>query len=42
MHDELADYEWAAIKPMVPNKPREARAASVDGSLAMTLLHPHE
>jgi transposase len=22
MRHELADYEWAAIKPMLPNKPR--------------------
>jgi hypothetical protein len=22
MHYELADYEWAAIRPMLPNKPR--------------------
>ena len=22
MHYELADHEWAAIKPMLPNKPR--------------------
>jgi transposase len=22
MRYELADYEWAAIKPMLPNKPR--------------------
>jgi transposase len=22
MRDELADYEWIAIKPMLPNKPR--------------------
>lgn len=24
MHYELADYEWAAIRPMLPNKPRGA------------------
>src|SRR5215831_4500718 len=23
MRYELADYEWAAIKPMLPNKPRD-------------------
>jgi transposase len=22
LKDELIDYEWAAIKPMLPNKPR--------------------
>ncbi|MBP1297197.1 transposase [Bradyrhizobium elkanii] len=22
MHYELAEYEWIAIKPMLPNKPR--------------------
>jgi transposase len=22
MRYELSDYEWAAIKPMLPNKPR--------------------
>jgi transposase len=22
MHCELTDYEWSAIKPMLPNKPR--------------------
>jgi transposase len=22
MHYELSDYEWTAIKPMLPNKPR--------------------
>src|SRR6266852_2216394 len=25
MCDELSDYEWAAIKPMLPNKPRGVR-----------------
>lgn len=25
MHDELSDYEWTAIKPMLPNKPRGIR-----------------
>ena len=24
MRNEFADYEWAAIKPMLPNKPRGA------------------
>jgi len=22
MRDELSDYEWTAIEPMLPNKPR--------------------
>jgi hypothetical protein len=26
MRCELADYEWAAIKPMLPNKPRVTAA----------------
>ncbi|MGY3691927.1 transposase [Bradyrhizobium sp. USDA 3240] len=25
MRYELSDYEWAAIKPMLPNKPRVVR-----------------
>jgi transposase len=25
MRDELSDYEWIAIKPMLPNKPRGVR-----------------
>ena len=25
MRYELADYEWTAIKPMLPNKPRGVR-----------------
>jgi transposase len=25
MRYELSDYEWTAIKPMLPNKPRGAR-----------------
>jgi len=25
MRYELADYEWTAIKPMLPNKPRGAQ-----------------
>jgi len=24
MRYELSDYEWTAIKPMLPNKPRSA------------------
>jgi transposase len=30
MRYELADYEWTAIKPMLPNKPRR-----MDGPLAV-------
>jgi transposase len=26
MRYELTDYEWAAIKPMLPNKPRGVSA----------------
>ena len=26
MRYELSDYEWTAIKPMLPNKPRGVRA----------------
>ncbi len=25
MRDEFSDYEWTAIKPMLPNKPRGVR-----------------
>jgi transposase len=25
MHNELSDYEWTAIKTMLPNKPRGVR-----------------
>ena len=25
MRDELSDYEWTTIKPMLPNKPRGVR-----------------
>jgi hypothetical protein len=27
MRYELADYEWVAIKPMLPNKPRGGKTA---------------
>jgi transposase len=30
MRYELADYEWIAIKPMLPNKPRGRRKATID------------
>jgi hypothetical protein len=29
MRYEFSDYEWTAIKPMLPNKPREFRRAGV-------------
>ncbi len=29
MRYELTDYEWAAIKPFLPNRPRGCRAARV-------------
>ena len=28
MRYELSDYEWTAIKPMLPNKPRGVRRAN--------------
>jgi transposase len=28
MRYELSDYEWSAIKPMLPNKPRGVRRVS--------------
>jgi len=28
MRYELSDYEWTAIKPMLPNKPRNPRLAA--------------
>jgi transposase len=31
MRHELSDYEWTAIKPMLPNKPRGVRRAMSDG-----------
>lgn len=35
MRYELADYEWVAIKPMLPNKPRGApRVKIVVSSMA--------
>jgi transposase len=27
MRYELSDYEWTAIKPMLPNKPRDPNLA---------------
>ena len=30
MRYELADYEWIAIKPMLPNKPRGVPRVSDD------------
>jgi hypothetical protein len=31
---ELSDYEWTAIKPMLPNKPRGVRQARINPHLA--------
>jgi transposase len=28
MRYELSDYEWTAIKPILPNKPRSVRGGS--------------
>ena len=32
MRYELADYEWAAIRPMLPNKARGVRRGTIDVS----------
>ena len=34
MRYELSDYEWTAIKPMLPNKPRGVRRVTVVCSMA--------
>jgi transposase len=34
MRNELSDYEWAAIKPMLPNKQRGVRRANDRRKLA--------
>jgi transposase len=31
MRYELADHEWIAIKPMLPNKPRGVPRSTTDG-----------
>ena len=31
MRYELSDYEWTAIKPMLPNKPRGVRRVGKNG-----------
>jgi transposase len=31
MRYELTDYEWAAIRPMLPNKARGVRRGTIDG-----------
>jgi transposase len=30
MRYELTDYEWAAIRPMLPNKARGVRRGTID------------
>jgi transposase len=47
MRYELTDYEWAAIKPMLPNKPRGVpgvndRVSSTAFSGSFDLEHPGE
>ena len=32
MRCELTEYEWAAIRPMLPNKPRGCPARMIDVS----------
>jgi transposase len=39
MRYELTDYEWAAIKPMLPNKPRGVSPVN-DRRLLNALLGP--
>ena len=34
MRYELTDYEWAAIRPMLPNKARGVRRGTIDVSSA--------
>ena len=38
MRYELTDYEWAAIKPFLPNKPRGTRAGIVMGGMLLQLI----
>jgi len=40
MRYELSDYEWAAIKPMLPNKPRGVRQSAETKSQRPDLLQP--
>jgi hypothetical protein len=40
MRYELSDYEWAAIKPMLPNKPRGVRHSAETKSQRPDLLQP--
>ena len=35
MRYELSDYEWTAIKPMLPNKPRGVRRIKADDQDAL-------
>jgi len=42
MRDELADHEWVAIKPMLPNKPRVAtRHRAPIGAIRRAGLNHH-
>jgi hypothetical protein len=38
MRCELSDYDWTAIKPMLPNKPRGVRRVVVRQPLAVQRL----
>ena len=40
MRYELSDYEWTAIKPMLPNKPRDVRRVN-DRRVLNGILPPH-
>lgn len=47
MRHELTDYEWAAIKSMLPNKPRgvpltDASAMASSGSCDLGCHGPHQ
>lgn len=41
MRYELADYEWTAIKPMLPNKPRGVPGRTTDGSSSGSFDQEH-
>jgi len=38
MRYELSDYEWSAIKPMLPNKPRGVDPAQMPGGFSIALI----
>jgi transposase len=42
MRYELSDYEWTAIKPMLPNKPRGVRGVNGRRVLRRFLLATQE